>query len=132
MYDSFDGAIRGWSRIFFGSAGGSPRRSLMGLIFLFLCCFPIIPAALWSIHACHNVDVSPPALAWMIPIALHFLLMLILIGLMYLRTRNSPLYAITFPIGALCLAWILIRSIRLCYTRKIEWRGTQYHSTLSP
>lgn len=126
MYGSYEQIIRGWTRIFFASTVGSPWRSLAAIGFLLVCCFSAIPAFTWGVYRHLHPITWSNGWPWIIAAILHCLLMTIQVGIMYRWTRNSVAYAAALPLGAAILVWILFRSIWMCVTKKVEWRGTQY------
>jgi chlorobactene glucosyltransferase len=126
MYGSFEQIIRGWSRIFFASTVGSPWRSLAAIAFLLLCCFSTVPAFAWGVYRHFHPIAWLLGWEWIIAALAHTLLMTIQVGIIYRWTRNSAAYAAALPLAATILAWILLRSIWMCMTKKVEWRGTQY------
>ena len=63
---------------------------------------------------------------WAIAAAMHFALMSVILGFMYKWSRNSVLYALAFPVAGPILFYTLTKALILCYTKKLEWRGTSY------
>jgi hypothetical protein len=46
--------------------------------------------------------------------------------MVYRWSKNSPWHALLFPIGGPILLYILIKALIMCFTKKLEWRGTVY------
>jgi glycosyltransferase involved in cell wall biosynthesis len=134
MYDSLSNILRGWSRIFYAARVGSPRTALTGLAFLLFCCFSVYPALAWGIFGVFHPAVVPHpqfSASWVMVGALHFTLLTYFIGVMYRWTGNPRRNAIMFPIAGALLAVIFAKTLKLCITRKVEWRGTAYAHTMA-
>jgi chlorobactene glucosyltransferase len=126
MYDSFSKIMRGWSRIFFAADSGSPWRSLLGIAFVIVCCYSVFPALGWGIYRQIHPAGVVRGYCWIAASIVHWAAMTYQIGVMYHWTRNSRRYALAFPVTAVLLLAILVRAVRMCVTRRVEWRGTQY------
>jgi chlorobactene glucosyltransferase len=122
MYDSFSKIMRGWSRIFYAAATGSPWRSLLGIAFVLFCCYSVFPALAYGLY-CSNRLIGD---VWIGSAVLHWALMTVQIGIMYHWTLNPRRYALVFPITAILLMTIFAKSIWMCLTKRVEWRGTSY------
>jgi glycosyltransferase involved in cell wall biosynthesis len=130
MYDSFAKIMRGWSRIFFASAVGSPWRSILGIVFLLLCCYSAAPAFAFGIYRHVHPINALRGYGWMVTALIHYLLMTTEIGIMYRWTLNPRRYAFLFPVTAALLMMIFARSVWMCLTKRVEWRGTQYRHAM--
>jgi chlorobactene glucosyltransferase len=126
MYDSLANIIKGWSRIYYAARVGRARHMIGAVLFLLICCFPVYPVLAYGIfrarHPLGNVLDS----GWLIASASHFAIMTFVLGCMYRFTKNSAWNALLFPVAGPMLLWILIKSIIMCFTKKVEWRGTTY------
>jgi chlorobactene glucosyltransferase len=134
MYDSLSNILRGWSRIFYAARVGSPRTALTGLAFLAFCCFSVYPALAWGIFGIlRPVAVPHPQFSanWTILGAVHLTMLTYCVGLIYHWTGNPRRNALLFPIAAALLAVIFVKTLKLCITRKVEWRGTAYAHTMA-
>ena len=131
MYDSFAKIMRGWSRIFFASAVGSPWRSLLGIVFLVVCCYSAVPAFAFGLYRnAHPIDFFG-GWGWIITAGVHWILMTYEVGVMYRWTLNPRRYALLFlPVTAALLAVIFARAVWMCLTRRVEWRGTHYRHAM--
>ena len=49
---------------------------------------------------------------------------------MYRWSGNSGKYAALLPLGGAMLGYTLLRALKMCFTRKVEWRGTAYSHTM--
>jgi len=131
MYDSFPKILRGWSRIFFASASGSPWRSILGIVFVLFCCYSFIPALAWGIYRnIHPID-SLAGYGWIVTALVHWAMMTYQIGIMYRWTRNPSRYALLFPITGILLLSIFVRAVWMCITKRVEWRGTHYQHAMN-
>jgi chlorobactene glucosyltransferase len=123
MYDSLATIMRGWSRIFYAASFGTPWRSLLGISFVTICGYSMIPAFIFGFFNHNHVS----GMIWMCTALFHWLLMTIQIGFMYHWTLNPRRYALASPLTSVFLLAILFRSIWMCMTKRVEWRGTKYH-----
>jgi chlorobactene glucosyltransferase len=130
MYDSLATIMRGWSRIFFASATGAPWRSLLGIFFLIVCCYSCIPAFAFGIYRNVHPINALGGWGWMGTAAAHWLLMTLAVGYMYSWTRNPRRNAWLFPLTGLLLMMIFVRSVWMCLTKRVEWRGTRYRHAM--
>jgi chlorobactene glucosyltransferase len=129
MYDSLGTIMRGWSRIFFASGVGSPWRSILGIVFLLLCCYSAFAAFAWGVYLQLHPAGSISGSLWMTTAFIHWAMMSFQVGIMYHWTLNPRRYALLLPITGLLLLAIFVRSVWMCLTKKVEWRGTSYGRT---
>lgn len=127
MYTSLAGLVRGWSRILYDAHDRRPLP-LVG---------KIVEPLVFSQTGDLAVVVGLVLLAaggrgefagWLVGLGLvHQVLKQ---GLLYRMYRlNSPAtagYAVFYPVAGLVSAWILVRSIWMCVTGRVTWRGTSY------
>jgi glycosyltransferase involved in cell wall biosynthesis len=134
MYDSLGNIVRGWSRIFYAARVGSPRLPLVGIAFLLLCCFSGYAALAWGLVRLIEPD-GPAAFYyafyWTVTSIIHLGLLTWFVGLMYAWCGNPRRNALLFPLGGSLLMVIFLRAIKLCITKKVEWRGTAYSHTMA-
>ncbi len=134
MYDSLSNIVRGWSRIFYSARVGSPRTALSGIAFLLCCCFTAYPALAWGLLGLlHPSAVPHPhlAIAWFATAAMHLSMMTWFVGLMYFWSGNPRRNALLFPVAGAMLMFIFMKSLKMCITKKVEWRGTAYSHTMT-
>jgi hypothetical protein len=118
MYSSVASITKGWSRIFFACSLGRPWRIALGLILLLLTGFSVYPAFLWGlVH---------PRSPWLAASVTHFAAMTLFLAASYVWTGNPRRNALLFPLAGGMLATIFLKSLRLCATGRLEWRGTHY------
>jgi chlorobactene glucosyltransferase len=130
MYDSFARILRGWSRIFFASAVGSPWRSILAIIFILVCCYSSAAAMAFGVYRQFHPINAFRGWGWIITAAIHWALMTVQIGVMYRWTRNPPAFALLFPVTSVLLLIIFARAVWMCLTRRVEWRGTSYRHAM--
>jgi len=133
MYSSLPAIIRGWSRIYYAARVGSPWRVLLALAFVLLSCFTVYPALVWSIW--RMAHPSPLLHGWIGPLWLftacsHLGVMTFYLARMYQWSGNSRRNAFYFPLAGGLLCYIFLRALKMCITKKVEWRGTAYSHTM--
>ena len=137
MYDSLGAIIRGWSRIYYAARVGSPWRILAALFFVVVCGMSVYPALAWGVYRTLHPLVEWPGLfghlmhrylgvTWLIYAVLHLVLLNVALRRVYKWTGNSARYALMFPIAGPMLSYIFCRALKMCVTKKVEWRGTAY------
>ncbi len=134
MYSSLPAIFRGWSRIFYAGANGSPWGPLAAVASLVFCAFSAYFALFWGLwrnwHAGGGFA-GHAAAVWLAAAALHLGLMTHYLARIYTWSGNSRRHALLFPVAGPMLAMILLRGVRMCFTRKVEWRGTAYSHTMA-
>lgn len=134
MYDSLGAIIRGWSRIYYAARVGSPWRILAALLFLVFCCLSGYVALGWGIwRTAHSFTPSMLGLLgplWLLASGLHLIFMTRGVSRIYRWSGNSGKYAALFPLGGAMLGYTLLRALKMCFTKKVEWRGTAYSHTM--
>jgi len=137
MYDSLSAIIRGWSRIYYAARVGSPWRILVALLFVIICGLSVYPALAWGIYrTVHPVAAWPGIIGqlapkflgpvWLLNAGIHFLLLNVALRRIYKWSGNSAKYALYFPIAGPMMSYIFYRGLKMCVTKKVEWRGTAY------
>ncbi|HEY8747728.1 MAG TPA: glycosyltransferase family 2 protein [Tepidisphaeraceae bacterium] len=137
MYDSLGAIIRGWSRIYYAARVGSPWRVLIALFFVLACALSIYPALAWGIYrTIHPIPEWPGLVGtyshrflgplWLFYVALHALSLNIALSRIYRWSGNTARNALLFPIAGPMLCFIFLRALKMCITKKVEWRGTAY------
>jgi chlorobactene glucosyltransferase len=126
MYDSLANIIKGWSRIYYAARVGKARHMVGAVAFLLICCFSVYPVLGYSIFRALHPQGNGLDYAWLGASAVHFSVMMFVLGWMYRYTKNSAWNAMLFPVAGSVLLWILAKSLIMCFTKKVEWRGTTY------
>lgn len=134
MYNSLENIFKGWGRIFYAGRAGSPWRVLAGVCALIFCCSTAyigVAFGLW------RVAHPTPALwghaqwAWLAAAATHLGLLTWFVGTMYEWTGNLRRNALMFPLGGAMLLAIFLKALKMCVTKKVEWRGTNYSHVMT-
>jgi chlorobactene glucosyltransferase len=132
MYDSFKTIFRGWGRNFFVGNRGRPWRIIAGIAFVLLCCFSAYAAIGWGIYRNAHPATDLGGWGWIALGAVHWLIMTGVLMRMYTWGGVRWHYALLFPLGAAVMLAIFVRSLMICVTGRVEWRGTSYsRSSLS-
>lgn len=131
MYDSFTAIIKGWSRIFYAAKVGNPRHILAAMAFLIVNCFTVYPALIYGVYRATHPHGNALDHWWLDAAGLHLVLLTGILAMMYKWSRNSMLYALMFPVAGPVLFYTLLKALILCYTKKIEWRGTSYSHAMN-
>lgn len=126
MYDSLPAVVRGWARIFFAASRSSPWRIVLGIVFTLVCCLSVYPAIAWGFYRnAHPASVVRGWL-WLTTGGAHWLLMSAALAIMYSWSGNPRRNALWFPVSGLTLIVVFMRSIAMCITGRVVWRGTRY------
>lgn len=132
MYSSLEGIIRGWSRIYYAARVGSPWRVLAAAAFVIVCGFSAYAAIGWSVYR-----LASPAGTWPLPWAwlgasvFHLGVMTFFVSTLYAWSGNPRRNALLFPLAGTMLLGIFARALKMCVTKKVEWRGTAYSHTMA-
>ena len=103
MYSSLPAIFRGWSRIYYAAQAGRPWRILIGITFLLLCGFSILPALAWGVYRLlhpgptlfGSADWLPGA-CWLGAAVAHLLLMTGALATIYRLSGNPGRNALLF------------------------------------
>ena len=129
MYASLDQLIKGWSRILYDALGRNVwklgARLLDPIIFCQSGHVALIAAIVMLI-----AGVPGPFPTWLLGLSiLHHILMYPVFKLVYETSVPGSKYTALFPLGNLVTDWILLRSLWMCLTGRVTWRGTDYRSS---
>jgi len=126
MYASLGQLVRGWSRILYDALGRSPWR-LMAKVIDPLVFSQLGHAALVAALVMLAAGRTDRFVVWLLGLSLtqHALSYAVLRRLYRLSVPGSR-YAATFPLANLVMDWVLIRSLLMCLTGRVTWRGTAY------
>jgi chlorobactene glucosyltransferase len=127
MYTSLGQLVRGWSRILYDALGRSPWP-LVGKVLeplIFSQTFAIALAAALALIV--RSGPSPFAL-WLLGLGIvHLLLQISVLYRMYrMSSPSTARFAVWYPLAGIVSDWILFRSIGMCLTGRVSWRGTDY------
>jgi len=126
MYSSLSQLVHGWSRILYDALDRSPIRLFGRLLDPVIFCQSGHLALLASLIL---LAVGTPGSfpAWLLGMSLvHHALMYPVFRLIYNASTPGSRHVAWFPLGNILTDYILIRSIQMCVTGKVTWRGTSY------
>ncbi len=127
MYTSLDQIVRGWSRILYDALGRNPwqlvGKALEPLIYSQLGYLALIVSLVMLALG----KPSGPFPAWLFALSIvHLGLSLSVLYRMYKVSAPTTRYVALYPLAGLVLDWIIVRSLLMCITGKVTWRGTAY------
>jgi hypothetical protein len=104
-----------------------------------VCCFSAYAALLWGLYRLvapatlgwNAVWGFSSAAAWIIGAAAHLAVFSHFLGVLYHWSGNPRRNALLFPLGGVLLLMIFFKSLRMCITKKVEWRGTNYSHVMA-
>jgi hypothetical protein len=109
---------------------------LIGMAWLTVCSFTVVPALAWGVY--RLTEPEPPTVfgsvtaSWLIMAVAHLGLMTAALATLYRWSGNPGRHALLFlPAGGPMLMRIFARALRMCVTKKVEWRGTAYQHTMA-
>jgi glycosyltransferase involved in cell wall biosynthesis len=126
MYASLGQLIRGWSRILYGALGQSAWRLLGKLLDPVFFCQSGHVALVASVFLLATGRCRSFALALACLAIIHHLFMMLLFSRVYRKSASSSRHAVWFPVANLVVDVILARSLGICWTGRVSWRGTDY------
>ena len=127
MYNSLDAIFKGWGRIFYAGRAGSPWRTITAVIVLLLCCFSAYAALAFGIYrVARYADWG-----WLAAASVHLGLLTYFVATMYRWSGNPRRNALLFPLGGAMLLGIFLKALRMCVTKRVEWRGTSYSHVMA-
>ena len=126
MYASLGELVRGWSRILYDALGRSPLR-LLSLVLdplLFSQSGHVAFVAALVMLAFGKGGAFP---IWLLGMSvIHHVLSYTLLGRLYRISVPGSRFVGWFPLANLVMDWVLLRSIGMCLTGNVTWRGTAY------
>jgi glycosyltransferase involved in cell wall biosynthesis len=128
MYASLAQLTRGWSRILYDALDRKVWRLAGRLLDPIIFCQSGHVALLAGIFLLLT-GLRGPFPFWLTGLAiLHHLLMYVVFRVVYETTVPGSRHAVWFPLGNLVIDFILLRSIWMCLTGRVTWRGTSYEA----
>ena len=134
MYNSLDNIFKGWGRIFYAGRAGSPWRVLAAVTAVVLCCYSAYVGLAFGVYRATHPS---PALfgnatwAWLAAALTHFGMLTWFLGTMYRWSGNPRRNALFFPLSGALLLAIFLKALKMCVTKKVEWRGTSYSHVMA-
>jgi glycosyltransferase involved in cell wall biosynthesis len=127
MYDSLSSLVRGWSRILYDGLDRNPWK-IAGKILEPLIWSQTGDIALLVALALLAIGSQGPFVWWLLGLSLaHQVLKQAAVYRMYSWSApQSALYALFYPVAGWVSAWISLKSILMCFTGTVSWRGTVY------
>jgi glycosyltransferase involved in cell wall biosynthesis len=126
MYASVGQLVRGWSRIFYDALQRSPWRLARKLLDPVIFCQTGQVALAASLGLLALGRDRTFAFSLLGCSALHHALMFLVFRRVYQLTVPRSRSAAWYPVANLVVDVILLRSIRMCLTGNVSWRGTDY------
>jgi chlorobactene glucosyltransferase len=126
MYAGLPKLIKGWARNFFGCGRGSPWPIIAGAAFVIGSCYSVYPALGMAIYSAVKGRDAILFFAWSLASLTHLVLMTFFLTKTYAWSGNPKRNAWLFPIGGALMLWIFALALKLCVTRRVEWRGDSY------
>lgn len=133
MYSSLTDIFKGWSRIYYSAKVGSPWATLGAVSFILQSCYSFFPAAAWAVYRAFEPMNGHPWVGWIWAVAVvaHLALMVHFLGTLYEWTGNPKRNAWAWPVSLAMLLAIMFKALKMCVTKKVEWRGTTYAHTMA-
>ena len=144
MYSSLASIFKGWGRIYYAGHNGSPWSVVLAALFIILCCYSGYAALLWGlwrlVHPAtfrlggfgYYTPAFGAAGAWLTASVIHLALLTWFLGTAYHWTSNPRRNALAFPVASAMLMAIFLKALKMCVTKKVEWRGTSYAHVMAP
>ena len=126
MYASFGQVVRGWSRIFYDALGRNPWRLTFKLFDPVIFCQSGHLALVASLVLLALGKNTKFALALFVLSVVHHFLMYLVFRSVFEAAVPRARWAIWYPVANVIVALVLIRALKMCWTGKVTWRGTDY------
>lgn len=131
MYASLGHLVRGWSRILYDALGRNPWRLAVKIVdpLVFSQSGHVALVASLVMLATGGARAFPLALLGMS--LLHHVFTRIVLKKLYELTVPGTRYVAWYPVANLVMDWTILRSIRMCLTGQVTWRGTTYGAAVT-
>lgn len=126
MYGDFKSIFRGWGRNFIAASRGRPGRVIGAVIFVFCCVLSVYPAFMWGIYRHLHPINELGGIGWLTTAIVHALMMTLGLASGYRFGGNPGRLALLWPLSSIVLLLIFARSLHLCATGRMDWRGVSY------
>jgi glycosyltransferase involved in cell wall biosynthesis len=126
MYASLTDIVRGWSRILYSAVDFRPAK--LYSLFLATCAFSVLSyvVLIASGTAWLTGDTSSFVKTAFLMAVAHEIAQLTLHARIYARSHSAMQYLPFRICGVFVVLYILAKTIRMCSTHKVIWRGTSY------
>lgn len=130
MYASLAEITRGWSRILYSGVDAQPRR--LWVLQAFILIFSVLGyVVLGGTAIALLAGVRTPFVWTMFALAVaHEVLQETIFARIYWTTRSRLDYLVFRPLAVFVMLHVVGRSIRMCRTHAVTWRGTTYDQSL--
>lgn len=128
MYSSLTGLIKGWARNYYAPSRGSPWRILVAMAFVLVCCMSVYPAGGWGVYRAVGSAGSIGRWPWITMAAVHWGVIAMGVAGVYAWSGNRRWHGLLHPLGLTMLLVIFVGAVKMCLSRRIEWRGTVYQT----
>lgn len=130
MYASLQEIIRGWSRILYSSVDQHPLK-LYG-IFISIILFSVVSYAVLTVGGTLLLlGYQCPFLWSLVTMGIvHQAAQTLVMNWLYEVSRSSRWYLLARPLAVAMMLYIVARTIRMCSTHQVIWRGTAYGKDL--
>jgi chlorobactene glucosyltransferase len=126
MYSSLKQLVVGWSRIYYDALERKPVRLALKLLDPIVFCqtghLALAVSLVWL-----ALDPGGKFARLLLCLGLvHHVLMFLVFLRVYRTSLPSSWWAVWYPVANLIADLILFRSLRMCFTGQVTWRGTDY------
>ncbi|ADV62655.1 glycosyl transferase family 2 [Isosphaera pallida ATCC 43644] len=129
MYTSLGQIVRGWSRILYDARGRDPWPLAWLMIepLIFTKTGQLaLPASLFLLSTATTVNQTQFAQALLALALAHAVLSVSLLHRLYRYSTRHPQFSLGYALAGLIMDVVLFRSLWMCWTGKVTWRGTTY------
>ncbi len=128
MYSSLGQLMRGWSRIYYDALDRNPARLMAKLLDPLIFCQSghlALAVALGLLVLGRQTTFA----GWLLGLsAMHHGWMYAVFRRIHATTVPGSRAAAWYPLGNLLIDVTLLRSIKMCFTGRVHWRGTEYQA----
>ncbi len=128
MYNSLSSLANGWARNYYAPSRGRPWRILAAMLFVLVSCMSVYPALGWGIYRAAGDPGTIGRWPWLAMAVLHWGVIALGVGSVYAWSGNRRWSGLMHPLGLAMMLWIFWRALKMCATRRVEWRGTVYQT----
>lgn len=129
MYASLKGIVAGWSRILYSAVDARPLK--LYLLFASVCLFSLLSYLVLIGAGVMMLSGGGPYWTWAFGLgAVHQFAQTTLMARVYRASRSRLRYLALRPLAVLAMLYILARTIHMCQTHDVTWRGTSYDKSL--